>query len=308
MIMRTALAWMVCLAALASPGFSTAKTVAGLANPLDNTGGSARAVAMGSAFVGVADDSSALLWNPAGLAGLQNTELALHHNSWLAGIVQETAVIGVPLGMWGGLGLSGNYVGYGSLPGYDDTGVQLADYSANRYGFGLGWGKEFLKGLSAGISVKGTMQTFAGDSYSGLSTDLGALWSPSPDLRLGLAYSGLGTTIDGHSPASALRVGGSYRLNLARSNQLLLAASGALEPRGVNRVQVGGEDVLYSLLALRAGYQFSLANNQINGISGLTLGAGFLYRGFTLDYAYLPYGDLGTAQRVSAGYKFGGAR
>ncbi|HJT24550.1 MAG TPA: hypothetical protein VJ873_08220, partial [bacterium] len=49
-----------------------AQTVTGtasLAAPLDNLQGSARDMALGSAFVGVADDASALFFNPAGLSG-----------------------------------------------------------------------------------------------------------------------------------------------------------------------------------------------------------------------------------------------
>src|SRR6185369_7483472 len=95
---RLMLVGLLGLGALGSPGFSAVSSVAGLANPMDNAGVSARAVGMGSAFVGVADDSSALFWNPAGLGGLDNVELALHHNSWLAGIIQETAVLALPMG------------------------------------------------------------------------------------------------------------------------------------------------------------------------------------------------------------------
>ena len=37
---------------------------------------------------------------------------------------------------------------------------------------------------------------------------------------------------------------------------------------------------------------------------GFFAGAGFVYSGFSLDYALLPYGDLGTAHRFSVGMKF----
>ena len=48
-----------------------------------------------------------------------------------------------------------------------------------------------------------------------------------PNLRLGLAYANLGTTIAGYSQAAALRLGGSYLLDISSTNQLLLAVSGA---------------------------------------------------------------------------------
>lgn len=291
---------------LAQPGFSaTVNSVAGLANPMDNSGVSARAVGMGWTFVGVADDSSALFWNPAGLGDLNNVEVALHHSSWLAGIIQETAVAALPMGSLGGLGVSFNYVNYGVIPGYDSTGAPIADYTPNRYGFDLGWGKEIVKGFSAGAGLKGSIQTIADTSYSNLSVDLGVLWNPTKPLRFGLAYTNLGTQVAGYDQATALRLGGSYQFDFSGNNHLLLALSGACEPGGVNRLQAGVEDVMFSFLALRVGYQANLADNQIRDLTGLTAGIGVMFEGLALDYAYLPYGDLDTAHRISLSYKFG---
>jgi len=306
MATRAALVWMVAVMAAAGSGHAAVNAVADLANPLDNTGGSARATGLGSAFVGVADDASALLWNPAGLSSVGNVQLALHHNSWLAGIIQETAVVGVPIGGWGSFGLSGNYVDYGTFSGYDGTGASTADYAGNRrIGIGAGWGMEALPGLSGGIALKESLQSVADADTSAFSADVGVLWSPMTNVRLGMAYANVGAGIAGHALASALRAGGSYRLDLADTNHALFALSGAFEPQGVHRVQVGAEDVLYSTVALRAGYQASLAENGITGLQGLSAGIGFMYAGFTLDYAYLPMGDLGLTQRVSLGYQFG---
>lgn len=305
MLTRIALTFLLLLGGLAP---AAVNSVAGLANPLDNAGASARALGMGSAYVGVADDSAALFWNPSGLGGLRNTELALHHNSWLAGIIQETAVLALPMGGLGNFAASLSYVNYGNLPGYDDNGFQVSDYSANRYGGGIGWGKEVAKDIYAGASLKGALQSIAGSSTSDLSLALGALWVPRQDLRLGLAYSNLGTQVAGYSQAADLRGGASYSMPLSYSNRLLLALSGSFENRGVSRVQIGAEDMIHSFLALRLGYQLSLAETQIEGLSGLTAGLGVKYEGFGLDYAFLPYGDLGMAHRISLDYVFGQAR
>src|SRR5512144_2945433 len=42
----------------------------------------ARAVAMGNAFVGTADDITALYWNPAGLARMGTSEGTFMHANW----------------------------------------------------------------------------------------------------------------------------------------------------------------------------------------------------------------------------------
>src|SRR5437016_158316 len=46
----------------------------------------ARAEGMGETFVAVANDPSAIYWNPAGLASLQRTEIAESHVEWPAQI------------------------------------------------------------------------------------------------------------------------------------------------------------------------------------------------------------------------------
>ena len=43
-----------------------------------------RSKAMGGAFVGVADDVSAIYWNPACLAKLPYNSLMFSHNEWIA--------------------------------------------------------------------------------------------------------------------------------------------------------------------------------------------------------------------------------
>lgn len=299
------IALLIFLVGLGTAGFSAVNSVAGLYSPLDNAGASARVLAMGSAFVGLADDSSALFWNPSGLSGIKNTEMSLNHNSWLAGIVQETGVVAVPTKNLGAFALGANYVNYGSMAGYDNSGNKTADYSANSYGLSLGWGKEIAKNISAGFAINGASKNIGANGYSDVSADLGALWSPRKDLKLGVSYSHLGSKMAGYSLASDLRFGGSYNLAISKTNQLLLAAGGVYEQNGVNRLQLGAEDMIHSFLALRIGYNLPLADTEIQGLKSITAGVGIVLKRISVDYAYIPFGDLGTTQRISLGYKFG---
>ena len=54
------------------------------------TGG--RAESLGSAFTGLADDTSYIDYNPAASAILDKTEIALYHNSWIADSAMESLI------------------------------------------------------------------------------------------------------------------------------------------------------------------------------------------------------------------------
>src|SRR2546426_7784947 len=57
----------------------------------------ARAIGLGESFVAVANDPSAIYWNPAGLASLQRQELLLSHVEWPADIRYEHAAWVLPV-------------------------------------------------------------------------------------------------------------------------------------------------------------------------------------------------------------------
>lgn len=279
-----------------------------LLQPLNDTGGSARAMAMGSAFVGVADDSSALLWNPAGLGTLSQGELALHHNSWLVGTLEETLIGVVPLNDMGGIGAMVNYMNYGTFQGRDYTGALTTPYSVNNYGFMVGWGKEWTPGFSAGVAFQGNLQDGPNQSYGLLSGDFGVLYCPDNHLRFGAALINFGANQVNAWVASTIEAGASFRTDFSKLHSLLLAVDGTLEPQGVNRLGIGAEYAFQSSYFLRAGFQIFDQNNEIQGLQELTAGVGVRLGDFQLDYAYLPYGDLGTSNRISLSYLFPSAK
>src|SRR5512140_3342709 len=59
------------------------------AAPFLTIGQGARALGMGSAFVAVADDPSAMYWNPAGIADLNGVNVVVEHTNWIADLQYE---------------------------------------------------------------------------------------------------------------------------------------------------------------------------------------------------------------------------
>lgn len=77
---------LTCLVFLSSFGFS---------NGLNLNGLGARAVAMGGAFVGLADDFTAFFWNPAGLARLNGTTFGLAGDMIMPKGTYELSLLGI---------------------------------------------------------------------------------------------------------------------------------------------------------------------------------------------------------------------
>ena len=283
----------------------TVYNTASLAVPLVNLEGSARDLAMGSAFVGVADDASAVFFNPAGLTALKNPEIALHHNSYLAGTFQETLNAGFPAGDAGGIAFALDYIGWGNLDLRDAVGTAQGSYADSDIGFTAAWGKEWLGGFSVGLALRGVQQKVVNDLYASLSGDIGILWQPAPRLRLGAAALNLGPPVAGSSLASQFNGGGSYLWVLGSPKTTLLTAlSVSAIPGGEGSVQAGAEGTLEGKWSLRAGYQVPFQDPQTGGLTGFTAGAGMKLGALALDYAYVPFGDLGTSNRISLSFQF----
>jgi len=284
--------------------FSQVTSTAALVTPLTALGASARTDALGGAFTGIADDSSALFFNSAGLSGLQNARISLNHNSYLAGTFEETLLVGLPAADLGGFAAALQYVFWGALDERDSFGVDQGTYSDSDIALSLGWGKALSKNFSIGAAVYGTQQKIVDTLYGSLSGQAGLLWIPWNDFRAGLVYSNFGTPVSGQSLASDLKGGVSNLFHWGNDKSFLLAFSGYYEPNGVSQLQGGLEAGFLKKYFIRTGYDLPLSNNQISGFTGFTAGAGIQIESITIDYAFVPYGDLGTSNRVSLAYDF----
>ena len=279
----------------------TTQVVANRAMPLTQEGGTARAMSLGAAVVGVPQGSASLFWNPAGLSGLTRKELALHHSS-LGASIDETAVFGLPMNALGGFAASLNVVSNGTFEGRDIAGNPTGDYTAGDLGGRLGWGRQWLAGVSAGVAAKFNRQHIATQSYSAFAVDLGLLWNPFPRFNAGLTYNNLGTVVADRRLDSGWRIGASYGLK----KDVLVAAATELKPGGFDRAQAGGEIFPHPIVALRLGYVYRATDAKLLQLSGLTAGFGFRpVTNIDVDYAYAPSGELGlSSHRLSLTYKF----
>src|SRR5260221_7311423 len=96
--------WMVLFSTFVLPGLALGEAGYSSANFL-KIGMGARAAAMADSFTAVADDPTAIYWNPAGLALVQGTGLSATHGQWLQGVTNDYIALSQPIANGGALGL-----------------------------------------------------------------------------------------------------------------------------------------------------------------------------------------------------------
>ncbi len=190
---------------------------AGVAAPFLKIGQGARASAMGGAFTAVADDSTAVFWNPAGLAQINRVEAQFTHNEWISDFRQE--YFGVVLPFSGGWGIAWSLIDLGDFAGVDannnPTGNTL---TINDQLLMIGYGRGFFDDtLLVGVSAK-TVKEDLDDGISGKTTsfDLGVIGLPLwdyPRLAVAGVVENIGGELTGFKLPLTMRIGASCRLS-----------------------------------------------------------------------------------------------
>jgi tetratricopeptide (TPR) repeat protein len=272
------------------------------------SGAGNRAIAMGSAFVGIADDASAMIWNPGGLGTLQRLEFQAAHSGYgdLESREEYLAAV-LPDWRWGTVGLSVRHFGTGSIDPRDDRNLPLgSDLSSSESEIAVGFGRSISAALNVGGAVKLQRQTVAGASGTGLGADLGFLARPAallhaPPAWLDRVTWGLSVRnvvqpslrLDQESvrDPAVLRTGIAYAHPIFAGRRTLFALD--LEKSGGigARLHMGVEMRVHPLLGLRTGWSEG----------ALSAGAAFSWRGLSLDYAYQDAG-------LTAVHRFGISR
>jgi hypothetical protein len=241
------------LSALAVLLASSQLVAANYSNEVYAIGVGARPLGMGGAYVAMAEESSAVYWNPAGLSNIKHIDLAIVQQG-KAGLSSSlklnevgseylylSGALSVPgLGSFGAgflrfgvKGIDQVNVDANGEPSLDSEGgpVVQNQFSTEDLGFQIGYGKLLTKGLRAGLGVKilsgGTkgLTTPGGDAkYSDYGIDLGLIantgeWASSLDgLNFGLTMhdiynSGVKWTYGGTSTTDEVKT--NFRLGLA---------------------------------------------------------------------------------------------
>ncbi|MFC2061607.1 PorV/PorQ family protein [Elusimicrobiota bacterium] len=270
----------------------------------------AGAAAMGEAHAAVSDDPNAIYWNPAGLNKADGREVSFTHIAWLESISFEHVAYAHPAG-FGTLGISIDYLTAGEIDMYDTYGNDLDDsFKPVDMAVSIGCGRE-IGGIPAGLTVKYISRKLEDETATAFAADLGVLYElEEKNITLGAALQNLGTKmkfIEEEEPLPMnIKVGASLLAMESEKGRLLVALDCNASVDNTIRINAGAE-YRYSmkedlLVTPRAGYK--TGNKGLGGLTGISAGVGFLYRKYGLDYAWVPYADLGQTHRISLSLKF----
>lgn len=322
-------ALVISISVCASGGRARAESAGTSAANFLQLGFGARAIGFSEAFVPVANDASAVYYNPAGLAhpGLEDARSSAGAYQILAS--QALLTQGVSMTQLGLVkrpwGLSLTHLSLGGIEQRtSETAAPEAIVGASGLSLGLSYGRK-VNGVGLGVTGKFIRETIAQYSASAFALDLGALYRfEGRPVSLGLDVANLGTRIryvDQSYPLPMIvRVGAAYGLTKEFPHALVLQLD---KPYGeAVAARLGFEYRGFGPIALRAGYRtysgdqrtaalgktLGSTSSGLSDFYGMTLGAGIRTPYGDLDYALVPSGELGTAHRMSYSFNFGGKK
>lgn len=276
----------------------------------------ARATGMGGAFVGVADDASAVFWNAAGIARIDpdKSELQFNHANWPADLSWDQAayvfhVKRIP----GAFALHARSL---SMDPMIETTAYQSDpnqgtgntFDAGMLTAGVSYARSFTDKFSAGVTANFVHEGLAEFSQQTFAFDVGTLYDVGTlGMKIGMAISNIGSQIrfiDRQARIPAIfRVGTSATLMQTADQRLIGSFEFSHPPDNSERLNVGAEYGFRRFVFLRGGYNINYDSE------ALAAGFGFHFPvsvvGMAdLDYGYTDMRDLGSVHRFSLKFGF----
>ncbi len=276
-----------------------------------------RASAVGDAFVAIANDASALYWNPAGLSQFTENQIVFSHNEWVVDINHDFIGAVYHLDPTNSFGVSLTTL---SMKDMEVTTEFAPNGTGEYFGFSdmalaLTYSRRMTDQFSFGGTVRYIEETLDKLKMRGVMIDLGTYyWTGLGSTRFAVAVSNFGNQLapDGEvilvgkrkqsewqsfSPPTIFRIGFAFEPIENENNKLTTSVQLNHPNDNSENVSAGAEYSWHQILYLRGGYKFNVDEQNFS------LGAGFdvplnIAR-LSFDYAYSNFTKLGSAHRFS---------
>lgn len=297
----------------------------------------ARSMGMGGSFVGLANDASALFWNPAGMIYSSGIHTLFSHNDWALDISHDFIGTIIPVKNSGRLGISFSALTMGEkeiTTVYEPDGTGLY-YSVMDLSMGASYAQMISDRLSYGLTFKYIRTSAHNESASTVAFDIGSILRTAfHNLKIGMALSNFGGELqykgrdligktdvdeglDGNQLTDATLATESWPIPLMIRIGIsvdLLGMNDAFIKNHFNRItlvmdaehpndshehlNIGCEYSYKDLIFLRGGYRINYDENSA------TFGAGIQSHIFgigdvSFNYSLLPFGPFGNTNQVS---------
>ena len=243
----------------------------------------ARPIGMGGAFVGVADNAWAVIFNPAGISQLRGGEISAFYSPQPFGLTELSlaSFVFVHPTPFGSFGVSGNRFGF-----------ELYREVSGTFSYANSYREVFSYGININYNSL-TIKNYGSASVIGV--DLGLLATITSGLRWGFFASNLNAPTIGQSKEKLPQVYASG-ISYVPLNGLLIAVDVVKDIRYAAFVRGGLEYKPVDVVSLRVG----AGSNPTKFSSGL----GIRYSYVQFDYALTTHQDLGLSHHFSVTVNF----
>ena len=285
----------------------------------------ARIVSMGSTFAASAEGVNSMMYNPAMMSTIKNTEFGFSHTKWLLDSSHNFIGFAMPVsGLGAGdsglernprtesrtpfvIGLGITRLTTGSIESRSADRSRTGTYQASDQAISISGAKK-INNTRLGASVKYIESSIAGEKASSIAVDFGlSRQLKSLPLMIGLSVQNFGKSmkfINQEDPLP-LKVTMGALVGIIPGFNMALDIQRAVYDKQTT-FNLGTEYSVFPGFALRSGLAITDGTRDSGlGIGkNLNMGAGFKMMGTQIDYAVTPFGELGNAQRITVKRKF----
>ena len=258
----------------------------------------ARALGMGGAFVGTADDASSVVWNPAGLATLVPNEVRFETAQLFEDTYVHALNFAVPGNRLPSFGLSIVTLRSGAFDRTNELNDPLGTFNEVETAYIFTMSKNINPRFALGTNVKLVTQKVEDFSGTGVGFDIGGIMDVTPTFRVGasiLNVGGPGVTLRDTKETYPIEFRGGFSAAVLHGRGLLAAEMDQSQGPGI-RFRGGSEYWVQPAFALRVG------------LDDQNPGGGMSYRfagNYQFDYGVMDH-PLGLTHRIGLTYRFGG--